>query len=114
MALLRRYGVVFWRLLEREAEWLPPWRDLLRVYQRLEALMSLCYLATLWSFLRALDAPKRGWWFAARAVVLHWLYYLYSGATFFLCAVVHFVGVPFESAHNPNKSASRNSSSKPE
>jgi ATP-dependent Lhr-like helicase len=37
MALLRRYGVVFWRLLEREAEWLPPWRDLLRVYQRLEA-----------------------------------------------------------------------------
>ena len=30
--LLRRYGVVFWRLLEREAEWLPPWRDLLRVY----------------------------------------------------------------------------------
>ncbi|MDE1181639.1 DEAD/DEAH box helicase [Paraburkholderia sp.] len=37
MSLLRRYGVVFWRLLEREAEWLPPWRDLLRVYQRLEA-----------------------------------------------------------------------------
>jgi ATP-dependent helicase Lhr and Lhr-like helicase len=37
MTLLRRYGVVFWRLLEREAEWLPPWRDLLRVYQRLEA-----------------------------------------------------------------------------
>ncbi|SAK89202.1 Lhr family helicase [Caballeronia ptereochthonis] len=35
--LLRRYGVVFWRLLEREAEWLPPWRELLRVYHRLEA-----------------------------------------------------------------------------
>ena len=35
--LLRRYGVVFWRLLEREAGWLPPWRDLLRVYRRLEA-----------------------------------------------------------------------------
>ena len=32
-----RYGVVFWRLLEREAPWLPPWRDLLRVYRRLEA-----------------------------------------------------------------------------
>ena len=31
--LLRRYGVVFWRLLAREAEWLPPWRDLLRVYR---------------------------------------------------------------------------------
>ena len=37
MALLRRYGVVFWRVLEREAQWLPPWRDLLRVLQRLEA-----------------------------------------------------------------------------
>ncbi|WP_422879716.1 DEAD/DEAH box helicase [Paraburkholderia terricola] len=37
MTLLRRYGVVFWHLLEREAEWLPPWRDLLRVFQRLEA-----------------------------------------------------------------------------
>ncbi len=35
--LLRRYGVVFWRLLQREADWLPPWRELLRVYQRLEA-----------------------------------------------------------------------------
>jgi ATP-dependent Lhr-like helicase len=35
--LLRRYGVVFWRMLEREAPWLPPWRDLLRVYRRLEA-----------------------------------------------------------------------------
>src|SRR5690606_3433742 len=35
--LLRRYGVVFWRLLEREADWLPPWRELLRVYHRLEA-----------------------------------------------------------------------------
>jgi len=29
--------LVFWRLLEREAAWLPPWRELLRVYHRLEA-----------------------------------------------------------------------------
>jgi ATP-dependent helicase Lhr and Lhr-like helicase len=35
--LLRRYGVVCWRLLEREAAWLPPWRELVRVCQRLEA-----------------------------------------------------------------------------
>jgi ATP-dependent Lhr-like helicase len=35
--LLRRYGVVCWRLLEREAAWLPTWRELLRVYHRLEA-----------------------------------------------------------------------------
>ena len=36
-ALLRRYGVVFWRLLERESSGLPPWRELLRVYRRLES-----------------------------------------------------------------------------
>ncbi|SFN21982.1 DEAD/DEAH box helicase [Dokdonella immobilis] len=35
--LLRRYGVVCWRLLAREAAWLPPWRELLRVFRRLEA-----------------------------------------------------------------------------
>jgi ATP-dependent helicase Lhr and Lhr-like helicase len=35
--LLRRYGVVSWRILEREAHWLPAWRDLRRVYHRLEA-----------------------------------------------------------------------------
>jgi ATP-dependent Lhr-like helicase len=35
-ALLRRYGVVFRRLLEREAN-LAPWRELTRVYRRLEA-----------------------------------------------------------------------------
>jgi ATP-dependent Lhr-like helicase len=34
--LLRRYGVVFRRLLAREAG-LPPWRDLIQVYRRLEA-----------------------------------------------------------------------------
>ena len=35
--LLKRYGVVFWRLIAREAEWLPTWRNLLRCYRRLEA-----------------------------------------------------------------------------
>jgi ATP-dependent Lhr-like helicase len=35
--LLRRYGVVFWRMLGREAAWLPSWRELLRVYRRMEA-----------------------------------------------------------------------------
>ena len=36
-ALLRRYGVVYRRLLAREAEWLPPWHVLLRSLRRLEA-----------------------------------------------------------------------------
>jgi ATP-dependent Lhr-like helicase len=35
--LLRRYGVVFKRMLEREASFLPSWYELLRVYRRLEA-----------------------------------------------------------------------------
>jgi ATP-dependent helicase Lhr and Lhr-like helicase len=35
--LLRRWGVLFWRLLAREASWLPPWRDLLMCCRRLEA-----------------------------------------------------------------------------
>ena len=35
--LLRRWGVVFRRLLEREADALPPWRELHYVYRRLEA-----------------------------------------------------------------------------
>jgi len=37
LTLLRHYGVMFWRLLEREAPWLPSWRELLPVYHRLEA-----------------------------------------------------------------------------
>ena len=35
--LLRRWGVVFWKLLEREADWLPPWRQMLMCLRRLEA-----------------------------------------------------------------------------
>jgi len=35
-ALLKRYGVVFRSLMERESH-LPPWRELVRVYRRLEA-----------------------------------------------------------------------------
>jgi ATP-dependent Lhr-like helicase len=35
--LLRRWGVVFWKLLERESDWLPPWRELLMCLRRLEA-----------------------------------------------------------------------------
>jgi ATP-dependent Lhr-like helicase len=35
--LLRRWGVLFWSTLTREADWLPPWRELLRSCRRLEA-----------------------------------------------------------------------------
>ncbi len=37
LQLLRRYGVIFKRLLDREGAWLPSWYELLRVYRRLEA-----------------------------------------------------------------------------
>jgi ATP-dependent Lhr-like helicase len=36
-ALLRRWGVIFWKLLAREADWMPPWREILRCCRRLEA-----------------------------------------------------------------------------
>jgi ATP-dependent Lhr-like helicase len=36
-AVLRRWGVVFWKLIEREADWLPRWRDMLMCLRRLEA-----------------------------------------------------------------------------
>ena len=36
-ALLRRWGVVFWKLIALEAPWLPPWRDILMCCRRLEA-----------------------------------------------------------------------------
>jgi ATP-dependent Lhr-like helicase len=35
--LLRRYGLICWQLLQREASWLPPWRALVRACHRLEA-----------------------------------------------------------------------------
>jgi ATP-dependent Lhr-like helicase len=35
--LLRRWGVIFWRLMVSEAAWLPPWRDVLMCCRRLEA-----------------------------------------------------------------------------
>ncbi len=36
-SLLRRWGVIFWKLLAREADWLPSWRDVLLCCRRLEA-----------------------------------------------------------------------------
>jgi len=41
---------------------------------------------------------KRGWWFAARAVLAHWFYYLYCGGAFLICALIHFLRLPFSSA----------------
>jgi len=35
--LLKRWGVIFWKLLTREASWLPAWREIVRCCRRLEA-----------------------------------------------------------------------------
>jgi ATP-dependent Lhr-like helicase len=35
--LLRRWGVIFWKLLTRESDWLPPWREISNCCRRLEA-----------------------------------------------------------------------------
>jgi ATP-dependent Lhr-like helicase len=36
-SLLRRWGVILWKLVAAEAPWLPPWRDILLCCRRLEA-----------------------------------------------------------------------------
>src|SRR5271166_2754584 len=37
---------------------------------------------------------KRGLWFAVRAALAHWAYYLYSGVTFLLCLAMHLLHPP--------------------
>ena len=43
---------------------------------------------------------KRGWWFAVRAVLAHWIYYFYSGVTFFLMLAMHFIRSPSPSTRD--------------
>lgn len=42
-------------------------------------------------------AKRRGWWFAARVVPMHWFYYLYSGVVFLTFGVAHMVRLFFSS-----------------
>lgn len=52
-----------------------------------------------WDFYRFL-LGKRGRSFLARAVMLHWFYYFYSGVIFLSCAAVHFAVFPFAAAQS--------------
>ena len=52
-------------------------------------LFSFVLLALNWDVYRFF-LRKRGWWFAARSIIAHWFYYLYSGTTFVVCALDHF------------------------
>jgi len=66
--------------------------------KRITSAGLLAVLAALMAVLLALNwhvyvffARKRGWWFAVGAVLVHWLYYLYSGLLFLLCSATHFL-----------------------
>jgi glycosyltransferase involved in cell wall biosynthesis len=68
---------------------------------RIPPLLTMAFIASITLLLLLLNwdvyrffKRKRGWWFAARAVPMHWLYYLYSGGTFFVCAVIHLFHSP--------------------
>lgn len=50
---------------------------------------------------------KRGLWFAVRAALAHWAYYLYSGATFIVCLVMHVLHLPLSSARKASVRSSR-------
>ena len=46
-------------------------------------------------------ATRRGEWFAARAIGLHWFYYFYSGCAFVVCTADHFVRSCIDSKRGP-------------
>ena len=77
------------------------------------ALLAVLLLVLNWDTYKFFN-DKRGWWFAARAVLFHWLYYLYSGATFFSCAVAHFAESLFAFTQKVSKAASGSSIQKRE
>ncbi len=55
--------------------------------------LALALLILNWDVYRFF-ARKRGWWFAAGAMLAHWLYYLYSGLTFGVCILLHLLHSP--------------------
>jgi glycosyltransferase involved in cell wall biosynthesis len=74
--------------------WLPP------LAAMVAAMIAL--LALNWDVYRFFFR-KRGFWFATRVVPAHWFYYLYSSATFALCAAIHFTSSPMSSARRVTK-----------
>jgi glycosyltransferase involved in cell wall biosynthesis len=67
-------------------------------------LAGLAFIALLLVFLNRdvyqFFLRKRGWWFAVRAVLAHWAYYLYSGITFIVCLAMHVFHLPQSSQAN--------------
>jgi glycosyltransferase involved in cell wall biosynthesis len=51
------------------------------------AVVTMVLAALNWD-VYAFFANKRGWWFAARVVPMHWFYYFYSGVVFITCGTL--------------------------
>lgn len=76
-----------------------PWNVSLTVFAMLVlALAILNWPVYLWF------ARRRGFWFAMRAVWLHWFYYFYSGCAFVAGAITHYT----ESIFVPNRRSAFN------
>ena len=56
---------------------------------------SMIVLVLLNRHVYAFFLQKRGFWFAVGVLPWHWLYYLYSSATFAICAVANYTRLPF-------------------
>lgn len=59
-------------------------------------------------------ARQRGWWFAAGAVLAHWVYYLYSAAVFGLLLLEHFLRAPFRGRPPQNPAGAARLSEEPQ
>jgi glycosyltransferase involved in cell wall biosynthesis len=64
-------------------------------------LVIVVLLLALNGHLYAWFAQRRGFWFAAGAVLAHWAYYFYSGVVFVSCWLRHFLRAPFRSRRKP-------------
>jgi glycosyltransferase involved in cell wall biosynthesis len=74
-------------------------------------LLAGLLVATNWD-VYSFFAKRRGWWFAARVIPVHWFYYLYSGVVFITFGATHLVRLlisPLFSAARSSPTASNGS-----
>ena len=69
---------------------LQPWRYI-QVVLTGAALACACVLLLVNRRLYKFFIVKRGWWFAARAVLTHWFYFLYGGMTLAVVSLDHWI-----------------------
>lgn len=69
--------------------------------------LSIIALVVLNRNVYAFFLRKRGFWFAVGVLPWHWLYYLYSGATFAICAAANYARLPFSRVSHTRSQPSR-------